>query len=262
MRFFLDSCHPRKNIGGGELLAPRPPVMQASRPAPALIQDSVLVLGFMERCTPPNPQGYAGRYAPLHPAQGFLCEKALTKSAFKRGRTTRDTGEVRPPLKIPLCRGWLPRKIDSLQPREGIRVSGKISCLRRGEPLREIFRAYPLWRTDRGTGVSPANFSPIFFRQKMGPGAGRSACIAGCGGACPHKPISRWNLDKALLAGGAGAGSPRKPGLQGSPCILPVPGVQEAGTRAPRTCGVAPCKTTARWNQRKAFGRNTKWRTI
>ena len=147
----------------------------------------------------PISLNYAGRYAPLHPAQGFLCEKALTKSAFKGGRTTRGTGEVRPPLKIPLCRGWLPRKIDSLQPREGIRVSGKISCLRRGEPLREIFRAYPLWRTDRGTGVSPANFSPIFFRQKMGPGAGRSACIA----------TARWNLDKPSW-----------------------PGVQRAGTRA------------------------------
>ena len=134
-------------------------------------------------------------FQPPHPRPGaFLHEKGPgPKSVFKGGRTTRGTVEVRPPLKSPLCRGWLPRKIDSLQPREGIRVSGKISCLRRGEPLREIFRAYPLWRTDRGTGVSPANFSPIFFRQKMGPGAGRSAC----------KATARWNLDKALLAGGS-----------------------------------------------------------
>ena len=146
-------------------------------------------------------------FQPPHPRPGaFLHEKGPgPKSVFKGGRTTRGTGEVRPPLKIPLCRGWLPRKIDSLQPREGIRVSGKISRLRRGEPLREIFRAYPLWRS-RGTGVSPANFSPIFFRQKMGPGAGRSACIA----------TARWNLEKALLAGGAGAGSPRRPGFQGN----------------------------------------------
>ena len=153
----------------------------------------------MERCTPPNPQGYAGRYAPLHPALPFLCEKREGKSTFKGGRTARGIGEVRPPSKLPLLLGGLPRKIDLLQPREGIRASGKISRSRRGEPLREIFRAYPLWRTDRGTGVSPANFSPIFFRQKMGPGAGRSACIA----------TARWNLDKPSW-----------------------PGVQRAGTRA------------------------------
>ena len=59
----------------------------------------------MERCTPPNPQGYAGRYAPLHPTLPFLCEKREGKGTFKGGRTARDTIEVRPPLKIPLPLG-------------------------------------------------------------------------------------------------------------------------------------------------------------
>nr|DAM41164.1 MAG TPA: hypothetical protein [Caudoviricetes sp.] len=39
------------------------------------------------------------------PAQGFLCEKTLTKSAFKGGRTARGTAEVRPPSKLPLLLG-------------------------------------------------------------------------------------------------------------------------------------------------------------
>ena len=104
----------------------------------------------------PISLNYAGRYAPLHPAQGFLCEKALNKSAFKEGRTTRDIGEVRPPLKTPCSWMGILRKIDSLQSREGIRSSGKILRSRRLKPLRRIFRAHPLWRTDRGTGVSPA----------------------------------------------------------------------------------------------------------
>ena len=57
-----------------------------------------------------------------------------------------------------------------LQPREGIRVSGKISRSRRGEPLREIFRAYPLWRS-RGTEVSPAVFRLLSSARKEGLGS-------------------------------------------------------------------------------------------
>ena len=109
-----------------------------------------------------------GARAPT-PAQGFLCEKALTKSAFKGGRTTRGTVEVRPPSKLPLLLGGLPRKIDPLQPREGIRASGKILRSRRGEPLRRIFRAHSLPR--RGTGVSPAVFRLLSSARKEGLGS-------------------------------------------------------------------------------------------
>ena len=68
------------------LPAPKPRLCRRSALHPALIQDSVLVLGFMERCTPPNPQGYAGRYAPLHPALPFLCERkpSPTKLGYEK----------------------------------------------------------------------------------------------------------------------------------------------------------------------------------
>ena len=94
----------------------------------------------MERCTPPNPQGYAGRYAPLHPALPFLCERkpSPTKLGYQKAhlrgaeqhaaqlKSVRSALADCAPLKISLFLGGLPRKIDLLQPREGIRASGKM----------------------------------------------------------------------------------------------------------------------------------------
>ena len=145
------------------------------------------------------PPGFVGRCAPLRPAQGFLCEKALNKSAFKEGRTTRDIGEVRPPLKTPCSWMGILRKIDSLQSREGIRSSGKILRSRRLKPLRRIFRAHPLWRTDRGAGVSPAGFASFYPHKRKcrgceGP-AGGPLIPVGCRDSYPRKPTPRWNLE-------------------------------------------------------------------
>ena len=116
----------------------------------------------------PISLNYAGRYAPLHPAQGFLCEKALTKSAFKGGRTTRGTVEVRPPSKLPLSLGRATKKNRPFAAPRGNPRQRKNPSLEAWRASKKDFpSALIAAKGDRGL---PGSLSPPFFCKKGGPG--------------------------------------------------------------------------------------------
>ena len=113
-------------------------------------------------------------FQPPHPRPGPFCtKKALDPKACLRGnrQSSRHSASLFP-LKTPPVPRVVTKKNRLLTAPRGNPRSGKIFRSRCGEPLRKIFRACLLWRTDRGAGVSPASFGSFLSPERNHGGLG------------------------------------------------------------------------------------------
>ena len=103
-------------------------------------------------------------HAPPHPRKGF-CVK---ETAFKGGRTTRGTVEVRPPSKLPLSLGRATKKNRPFAAPRGNPRQRKNPSLEAWRASKKDFpSALIAAKGDRGL---PGSLSPPFFCKKGGPG--------------------------------------------------------------------------------------------